>query len=303
MKKTLSFVMRIAMMISIVAIFMSCTNKNQQINTNTEEVISDEELNQELDQAFNKVEEARDLMVVELENLAKFLDQEKLYYRGAFELEDYDSFMDQSTYNPLVIEDNFSKANQDYLDGLESISNLNEDYHRLNDLLDYEAFLTRVFQDMMAYHYAMLETDYHLEVFGHAMNSLYELLISGDLPSVEYNDSLDMILSQYSSLLEVGSEDNDLSGSYNKEELSVMIGELKSAKGQVANLEVVNEFDLQLNTLVYQMLDSVERASSVTYEFEVLLDRLSYNTGETPMNDSAVNFLQETLNLNAGLLD
>ncbi len=303
MKKTLSLVMRIAMMISIMAIFMSCTHKSENLNTDSEEIVRVQDLNQDMVLALDKIVETKDLMLIELQNLASFLDQEKLYYKGAFELEDYDSFMDQSAYNPLVIEDNFSKANQDYLDGLESISSQDEDYYGLNELLAYEAFLAQLFQDMMAYHYAMLEADYHLEVFGNAMNGLYELLISGDLPSVEYNDSLDMILSQYSALLEVGSGDNDLGGTYNKEELSIMIGELKSAKSQVANLEVVNAFDLELNTLVYQMLDSVERASSVTYEFEVLLDRLSYKTGETLMNDSAVDFLEETLKMNAWPLE
>ncbi len=295
MKKKASFIMRVAMMMFIMAIFISCTNNDKDMGDTSS---SQGKINIGLNQELDEIKKSQDQMIEELEKLAYFLDQEKLYYKGELGLADYDSFMSQSKVDPIVIEDTFAKADQAYLESLNNISEMKEKYKESSDLLTYKTFLSQVFQDLMAYHYAMLEADYHLEVFGNAMNSLYELLLSGDMPSVEYNKSLDMILDKYSSLFEVGTEDNNLGDNYNKEEISSLVEDLSKAKNEVSNLEVLNEFDMQLNALVYQMLDSVGRAASATYEFEEGLEKIAYKTSETDMNESAATFLEETMDLN-----
>lgn len=280
-------VMKIAMMMLIVAIFVSCSSTQENNEPNSET----------MNKAMTLMGPEATIMRTQLELLAQLLDAEKSYFSGGTKYENYESFIDNQPYDYNVIEQVFSTADLDYLKVMSDLESELSDHPDFLTFQDYEKFLRFVYSDMMSYHYAMLESDYHMDHFAEAMNELYEVLKSGVYPSIEYNDGLDGVMTKYDALLGLGFNSDNVGDSFVNEELVSLLDNLSLAKKEIGQLKTNTDVDLQLNNLVYEMLDSVENAAIVTLEFEQQLTQSPYMMNQTSMLESASAFYTETMGM------
>ncbi len=240
-------------------------------------------------------------MEEEVLTLAKTIDEERSMLQTAtITRDDYESFADTLDPGFDTIESMYAEAHVKVLDTLNALYDLPTSglmRRRIMVIDTYQEELTELFTYLLNYHYMTLEASMYLLDFNETTNEMTLYMTAGHITSVEYNASLEVLLSSYADLLNTNSlQVFDTERLENQDNRRELIERLENVKSEVTALHTMNEADQFVNEHIYTMFHLLEQSIRVLYDYADELNKITYSDAvNRRVEDGAYRFTTDYL--------